>query len=172
MQPPAGSHYLETDVFTATPQRLQLMLIDGAIRFVARTRLLWQEGKNDQACESLIRAQQIVTQLLAALNDRIDPKLTCRVASIYLFVFRTLVDANLHRDVAKLDEVSRVLEIERETWRQLCEKLGSTTGAAGDGLDLNSHRVDKSPAQTPAFPHLASDSLLLGDMPSGLSLEA
>lgn len=171
MQPSARSHYLEAEVLTATPQKLQLMLIEGAVRFVARTRLFWQEGRNDEACETLIRSQQIVTQLLAALNDQIEPEIVRRVASIYLFVFRTLVDANLHRDPAKLDEVTRVLEIERETWRQLCEKLGSTTADAG-GFQTGSRPDNAPPPQTPGLPHLASDALLPGDMPSGLSLEA
>ena len=168
----AINSYVETEVMTATPQKLQSMLIEGAIRFVGRTRRLWQEGKNDEACDALVRAQHIVTQLLGALDDQIDPQLTRRVASIYLFVFRTLVDANLHRDPQKLDEVTRVLEIERETWRQICATLGTTASSAGDRLDVTNHRADEPPARSPGIPHLASDSLLLGDMPSGLSLEA
>ena len=45
MTPIAGSDYLQTEVLTATPQRLQLMLIDAAIRSTNRRishRFVWR----------------------------------------------------------------------------------------------------------------------------------
>jgi hypothetical protein len=43
-----------------------------------------------------------------------------------LFLYRTTVEAQLQRDPNKLADVLRVLEIERETWRKVCEQLGSS----------------------------------------------
>ena len=37
MQQPAHESYLEAQVMTATPQKLRLMLIEGAIRFARQT---------------------------------------------------------------------------------------------------------------------------------------
>jgi flagellin-specific chaperone FliS len=45
-----------------------------------------------------------------------------RIASVYNFIFRALVDANRRRDERKLDEALRVLSIERETWRLVCQQ--------------------------------------------------
>ena len=57
-------NYLVTEVMTSTPQKLQLMLIEGAIRAIERGRQKRRAGDDEQACESLLRAQEIVGQLL------------------------------------------------------------------------------------------------------------
>ena len=116
-------NYLETEVMTATPQKLQYMLIDAAIRNLNRGKHLRGDNQHEEACEALIRAQAIITQILTGLNKDVDAELTRKVASIYMFVFRSLNEAQAARDDSKLDECIRVLEVERETWRLLCEQL-------------------------------------------------
>ena len=84
----ARDRYLTTEVMTATPQKLHLMLIDGAIRLAQQARRHWETGGEDEkACEAVIRAQEIVTQLLAGLNRRENPDLSNKVAAVYLFIF-------------------------------------------------------------------------------------
>lgn len=155
----APENYLVTEVMTATPQKLQLMLIEGALRNVERTRRLWQEGKDEEAGEALIRAQQIISEMLCGLSREVESELARKVASVYIFIFRSLVDAHTHRSESKLDEALGVLETERDTWRQLCEKFGAAWEPASDA---------GSPSAAPVAP---LDSL---DEPptAGLSLEA
>ena len=45
------------------------------------------------------------------------------MASLYLFVFQHLTEAQLRRDAKMVEEAIGVLEIERGTWRQLCEEM-------------------------------------------------
>ncbi len=177
MQSSARENYLVTDVMTATPQRLQLMLIEAAIRSAERAREKWQAGEDDQACEALIHAQQVVGELLASLNHEADADLVKRVASVYLFVFRNLMEANHERSEKKLDDALRVLEVERESWRQVCEQLGSRKAPDGEGptVRLSEQPVAGPPAdaQRTPLPHRSLDSDALDDQAaSGLSLEA
>ncbi|MBX3415418.1 MAG: flagellar export chaperone FliS [Pirellulales bacterium] len=129
-------NYLVTEVMTATPQKLQLMLIEAALRFGHQAQVLWQEGRDDDACEAIIRCQQIVSELLCGLNPEHNPDLVRRVAGVYLFVFRGLTAAQLERDTQRLADALSVLEVERETWRQVCEQLG-TTRAADMGMEAS-----------------------------------
>jgi hypothetical protein len=62
----------------------------------------------------------------------LDPHLVKQVASLYSFVCRTLMEAAFHRDDARLAEVLRILEIERETWRQVCADLAATQSGRSD----------------------------------------
>ena len=121
--------YLETEVLTAPPQKLQLMMIEAAIRFGRLAAGHWQAGENDQACEALIRAQKIVTELVNGLNRDESPELVGKMAAVYLFVFRSLMEASYQRDREKLDDALRVLEVERETWRQVCQRVGRASGS-------------------------------------------
>ncbi len=118
----ARESYLEAQVMTATPQKLRLMLIEGAIRFARQTIQHWQAGDNERALEAIIRCRNIVSELLSSV--RVDESdLTKQVASLYLFVFQNLTEAQLRRDVKLVEEAISVLEVERETWRQLCEEM-------------------------------------------------
>lgn len=129
MNPAIPGDYLETEVMTAAPQKLQLMLIDAAIRQANAVREHWKNNNLEPAAEALIRAQQIITELLCALNPEKDKNLTSKVASVYLFVFRTFQAAQAERSEEKLVEAISVLEIERETWQKVCEELGTKRAA-------------------------------------------
>lgn len=168
----ARDTYLETEVLTATPQKLQLMLIDGALRFIELARHHWRNDKDEEACEALIRAQRIVTELLSGLNKDVDADLAGKVASIYLYIFRTLLAAHNERDEEKLDDVVRILNIERETWRQVCEKLGAENpaGQTMDRVTLSSNGPPTTGAPLP--PNLTSDAGYPDGMSSGISFEA
>ena len=165
----ARDNYLSTEVLTATPQKLHLMLVEAAIRFTQRGRLLWQTGEDAAACESLVRAQNIVSQLMAGLNYESDCEVVPRLAGVYQFVFRTLLDANLRRNEQKIDDAIRVLEVERETWRQVCEKFPGDSATSAPSLA----QLDQG-GPAPPLPHDFGLSLPAADgLPtSGFSLEA
>ena len=127
----ARHDYLVTEVMTATPQKLQLMLIEAALRFAAQARQQWDNGRLNEAGESLVRCQQIVTELLCGLNQQADPDLVRRVAGVYLFVFRCLTTAQIEHSEEKLAEAVSILELERETWQMVCDTHGSKQDTAG-----------------------------------------
>ncbi len=118
--------YLINEVYTAPPQKLQLMLIEAAIRSVQRAKILWAAGVDGDAGEAILKAQEIVTQLITGACTDEPTELARRVRAIYTFIFRTLVSAHVHRDENKLNEAIRVLEVERETWQQVCATLTET----------------------------------------------
>ncbi len=121
----AQAEYLNSEVLTAPPQRLQLMLIEGAIRFVVRARNHWAADEVGAASELLIRAQEIVGQLIAGAASDPTSQLGKKVAANYIFIFRSLSEAGLRHSETQLADALRILEIERETWREVCNKLGS-----------------------------------------------
>jgi flagellar protein FliS len=126
-------NYLATEVLTAAPHKLQLMLIDGAIRFGQQARELWREGRDDVAGESIIRCQRIVAQLLAGLRRDEHPELARQIGSVYVFVLNSLIAAHLNRDEQKLSDALSVLAEEQITWRAVCRELGSQTQEAREG---------------------------------------
>jgi flagellar protein FliS len=121
--------YLETQINTATPQRLRLMLIEGAIRFARRTQDLWRESVDVQALEALVRCRDIVGELLAGVSVEESP-LTTQVGNLYGYLLSALAEIQYSRDEHQLAAVIRVLEEERETWRQLCEQVPDRLSAA------------------------------------------
>ena len=125
MQLSASEDYLTTEVMTATPQKLQLMLIQGALRMAEQARQCWRQEDDAGAFEALQKCQQVIIEMLAGLRVEVEPELVKKVAGVYLFIFRTIVSAQIDHDEQQLAEVVSILEIERETWQQVCAELGT-----------------------------------------------
>ena len=122
--------YLKNAVMTASPEQLQLMLYDGAIRFAVRGREAMEAKDRENAFESLDRAQRIVLELVNGVNREANPELANQMIALYNFVYRRLIDANLEQDPVALEEALRILRHQRETWVLLMEKLSRELGGA------------------------------------------
>jgi flagellar secretion chaperone FliS len=150
-----NSSYLESKVLTAPPYRLHLMLIEGAIRFGRQAEEALRQGNEVAAAGPLLRVLDIVGEMLVGVREN-KSELTRKIADLYLFIFRQVSAAKINSNVAALGEALRLLEFERQTWQQLCEKLGS----------------DLAPA-TPTAPHVRSfDSTASRGPKVGISWQA
>ncbi|HOB73608.1 MAG TPA: flagellar export chaperone FliS [Phycisphaerae bacterium] len=119
----ASDAYFRNAVLTAPPEQLHLMLYDGAIRFT-RQGIEGLESKNlESAFNGFSRAQKIVLEMLNSLNYKVDPVLCRRMASLYNFIYRKLVESSVQRDPAPARDALKLLEYQRETWVMLIEKL-------------------------------------------------
>jgi len=125
MQSSVRDNYLATEAMTAAPQKLQLMLIDGAIRFIQTARQHRQAGRDEQAGEAIVRCQEIVTELICGLNPTVQPELVRKIRGVYMFVFRTLTAAHVQNDDDQLAKALKILEIERDTWREVCQRFSA-----------------------------------------------
>ncbi len=115
--------YLRDAVLTATPEQLQLMLYDGAIRFSMQARDALERGDYETSFDRLTRTQHIILEMLNGLDYDVNRDLCERVASIYNFLYCKLVDASVERKVEYIDDALKVLRMERETWQMLVDKL-------------------------------------------------
>jgi len=125
----ARDHYLETQILTATPQRLRLMLIEGAIRQARAAQAALEAGKALQGLEAIGNCRSIVSELIAGIRPEMTPEAK-QVLSVYMFLFSTLVEAQLGGDAHRLSDVLRVLDEERQTWQTLCEQMPEAPMAA------------------------------------------
>ena len=121
--------YLRDAVMTANPEQLQLMLYDGAIRFALQARDAIEKKDFENMYLRLTRSQNIVLEMLNGLNRDTNPGLCGRMAAIYNFIYRKLVDACVHRRVEEIDDAVRLLRMERETWQLLVNKILQTRQA-------------------------------------------
>ncbi len=58
----------------------------------------------------------------SGLRREVNPELCERMAAMYAFIYRKLVDASVTKDTTNLDDALKVLRLERETWALLLEK--------------------------------------------------
>ncbi len=162
MAPSPRESYLTTETMTATPQKLQLLLIEAALRSARRAGQQWRSGQNQPALESVIHAQDVVCELLRGVKQQLKSELTDRVAAVYAFIFRRLAEAGFRREESLLADAVRLLEIERQTWQRLCQQTPTPQRVDQGG-------VVPAPSGRPAMAPLDSPEPFSA---GGLSLEA
>jgi len=110
--------YRESAVLTAPPERLVVMLYDGARRFLHQAATAMREGDVPSAHERLRRAERIVEHLDATL-DLSQGEISERLEAIYAFCLRLMGEARMRQDAARLDTVAELLGELREAWARL-----------------------------------------------------
>lgn len=126
--PNPADAYLRSKVLSARPEELRLMLIEGAIKF-ARQGGQGISTKNwELAYNGLSRAKNILLELISSLRPEIAPDICNRLSALYMFMYRRLLDANLEKNPAIVDEVVELLEYDRETWLMVIEKHRAESG--------------------------------------------
>lgn len=129
MNPQAAQNYLRTRVLTATPEQLQMMLYDGAIRFADAGRSAILKKDWEGTYHNCSRALKIITELNASLKHDIAPALCRKLTSLYNYIYRKVVEASLHHTVESIDEALKMLRFQRQTWAMLLDKLGKQKAA-------------------------------------------
>src|SRR6476620_12205692 len=100
----AAQNYLRTKVLTATPEQLQLMLYDGAIRFADQAKAALQKNDFESSYNAISRAQKIITELSCSLKHDLAPDLCGKLSALYNFAYRKLMEANIEHKIESIDE--------------------------------------------------------------------
>ena len=161
----SNANYLESKVLTAPPQRLHLMLIEGAIRFGREAEAALRRGDTPAASLPLMRMIDIVGELLAGTREK-KTDLNQRIAGLYAFLFRSVAEAKINDDVVKLSEALGLLEFERQSWQQLCDKIGAGPVPPAASASATSASSKPKPTMAPTLGGTTPTTSL------GISLEA
>ena len=140
---------LETDILTADPHRLVLILFDGALLCMARARAGVQAGDIAARNRSLVKAVQIVDEgLRVAVDPTPDPEFAGRLVSLYQYVVMRLLQANLRGDSAALDEAEKIMAGLRRAWAQIGPQVSPAAQRTVPMPDPG--RPQSTPSATPA----------------------
>ena len=121
--------YLSTQVLTASPYRLHLMVVEGAIQFgnVGAASLLAQDMET--AHLALCRCRDFVTELIGGLSDEHDPLLATRMKQLFFSAYVHLAEGERDRDVNRVNAAISILKRHHETWVELAGHLRSAAPA-------------------------------------------
>lgn len=108
--------YEKTNVHTADQRQMILMLYDGSIRFMRKAVLKIEENDIESAHNYLIRARNIISELLATLKPEKAGELGANLRQLYIYMFNRLVQANLSKDKQGVEEVIKLMSTLREGW--------------------------------------------------------
>ena len=113
----AYGQYRRTQVETATPGQLVVLMYEGCIRFTQRGRMALEAQDFDASRTSLLRAQDILAELMSGLNMEIGD-IAGNLLRLYEYMYQRLVAANIKRDAAAALEVEGLLRSLLPAWQE------------------------------------------------------
>jgi flagellar protein FliS len=119
----APQAYLRTKVLTASPAELRLLLLDGAIRFAEQTKGGYESRDLERALDGTTKCQAILTELMCSLRPEHNPELCDKLAALYTYMYKRMVEASLSKSADIVAEVIGLLQYDRETWSMLMKEL-------------------------------------------------
>jgi flagellar protein FliS len=89
--------YKQNSVNFASKEQLLLMLVDGAVKFSKLGRQAIMDKKISVAHENIVKTQDIFYELMATLDVEKGGDWAKQLMSVYDFIVRRLVEANLKK---------------------------------------------------------------------------
>ena len=112
------SKYKENTLSASSPEQLVILLVEGAVKYTKVARLALERGDKERAHKELIRVQGIYAELMASL-DLEAGDFTINLLNIYNYIRNRLIQANIKKDIAIIDEVMPVIESVRDMWCEI-----------------------------------------------------
>ena len=114
-----AQHVLESAFMSASQQQLFTKLFDGALSALIRARLFMQDGNQQGKGLSLSKAINIIENgLKVGLDEDSRDELTQNLLSLYAYMVRRLLQANLHNDVSAVEEVEALIRNIADAWKE------------------------------------------------------
>lgn len=113
-----AEQYKKHQIETASPEEVLIMLYDGAIRFLNTAKKAIAENNIEKTHNNLIKAQNIILEFMNSLDMEVGGEIAINLYRLYEYLHHQLVQANIKKDVAIIDEVLDHLRSLKTTWEE------------------------------------------------------
>lgn len=114
------AEYTSNKILTASPAEVTLMLYEGAIKFCNIAIAAIGQGEIMKAHTNIKKAQRIITEFRTTLDFKYP--VAEDFDRIYVYLLERLLQANVKKDAAILEEVNEHLRSLRDTWKEVMRR--------------------------------------------------
>ena len=107
----------------ASPHRLIQLMMERALSKIGLAKTQMHEGRVQEKGNNISDAISIINGLQASLNHSADKRMSENFDALYAYMMRRLLEANLHNDDGKLDEVGGLLRELKEAWDAIADDV-------------------------------------------------
>ena len=97
--------YQANNINTATPEKLMILLFDGALQFLQKAKNAIEEGNLKERSDNIDGARKIIRELMRTIDLENGNDVSKQLFRLYNRMAMNLIKANVQRDSGKLDEV-------------------------------------------------------------------
>jgi flagellar protein FliS len=131
--------YRQTRVKTASGGKIIVMLYDEALRQIdaAITGLDAGTKELDKVHNAVVKAQDIVTELMVSLDFDAGGEIARNLFNLYVFFNNQLMEANVQKDAGPLRQIRPLVDELRDAWSQIAAKTAGPSSPGGGGLNIS-----------------------------------
>lgn len=118
--------YQRNKVLTATPAELVLMLYEGAIKFCNIGIVAIEKEDYIKANTNIQKAERIVSELRSNLDMKYP--VAKDFDQVYEYIGWVLLQANVKKNVDRLEEALKHLRTMRDTWKEVMKIANTQAG--------------------------------------------
>ena len=130
--------YRETNIKTASQGKLIIMLYEEAARQmqIALTELNVEKPKLDIVNNSIIKSQDIITELMVSLDFDKGGEIARNLYSLYVFFNQQLMQANVQKNAELISPILDMVKDLKDAWSQVFAKAGTGTNGVPGGVNI------------------------------------
>jgi len=139
----AISAYRETRIKTASQGQLIIMLYDEAVKSLDRAIDLLEKntkkkdpGKIEHINKSILKVQEIVTELSVSLDFEQGGEIAQNLFSLYSWFNQELLEGNIKQDIDRIKTVRILLDDLRGAWHEIVARNTPDAGKAVTGINI------------------------------------
>lgn len=111
--------YQKTQVTTAKPEKILLMLYEGAIKFTKMAIIRMREKNIAEKGKYISKTLAIVSELMNTLDHEKGGQIAADLENLYMFMMDKLIEANMYNRVEDLEAVERLLTTLYGAWQDV-----------------------------------------------------
>lgn len=116
----AANIYKKNQIQTASPKQLVILLYEGAIKNIRLAELAQEQNDVQKVNQHLIKAQDIISELLNSLNHQDgENAIASELSILYDYLLNELLQANLKKDINKMSSARNILNELLEAWTSI-----------------------------------------------------
>jgi flagellar protein FliS len=129
--------YRETHIKTASQGKIIIMLYDESLRQLDTAIQLLKDNTReyDKVNSAILRAQDMVTELMVSLDFEKGGDIAQGLYSLYMFFNQHMMQANMKKDADMLSTVRSQLNELRTAWDQVINKA-QNSGQNSGGINV------------------------------------
>jgi flagellar secretion chaperone FliS len=113
--------YQQTQVTTASREKILLMLYEGAIRFNKLAQNNMKENKIAEKGKYISKTTAILSELMATLDFKTGGKLAADLENLYVFMIDKMIEGNVKNDIKCLVDVEELLMTLYKAWKDVVD---------------------------------------------------
>ncbi|MEP6572285.1 MAG: flagellar export chaperone FliS [Gemmatimonadota bacterium] len=126
----AASRYQQNDVFSMSPERRVVFLYGQTLASLRQAARHIERKEIEARAACLIRAREILGELLTTLDFDNGGKIAKNLAGLYAWFIDELIQVDVHQDGARLARVITPLADLHSAWAQAAESMLEPTASA------------------------------------------